>query len=421
MENALPVCQLKRLRDCCAYLHKIHLGNAGTDSKAHNPTYLWIDTLCVPVHPSAKPYRKRAIQLLGKTFHEASTVLVLDRELEYVESTTSSFLELGIRILCSGWMKRLWTLQEAMLGSEAYGTDKIYFQMRDGPFQYQRFDRSRRLGRGLNKMTTEVQAEERSLLMEDWIMVQLGEAIPSINRLRKVRPGWPPLFILHPALKRRLTSKIEDFPLCVASLLEKDIAPILSVTTLQEKMAQLYLVMRDIPIGVLWAESAEKISMPPFRWAPLSLTDCSRSNYFKWPLGVCEETGFRFQHQGMILRLEDIDVERDMSSDEPTAQFPNLFAVLVYEDEQEYSCMYLRSHTKTISIPRHAALIVPRRQQLLFEVLLLAIESTDTDIEGETESVCTILGYFVLLERVVETSVTLRADLTSSTHRWCIT
>jgi len=99
-----------------------------------------MDTLCIPVHPSAKAYRKKAIQLLGKTFNEATAALVLDRELEMEDSTTATFFELGLRILCSGWAKRLWTLQEALLASEAHGSDKLYFQMHDGPFLYQKYD-----------------------------------------------------------------------------------------------------------------------------------------------------------------------------------------------------------------------------------------------------------------------------------------
>ena len=108
-ENALPVCQLERLRDRCVNLNQARDTRVRRSPKMDNQVYLWMDTLCIPVHPSAERHRKKAIRLLGKTFHEAAAVLVVDRELDYVESATSSFLELGMRILCSGWMKRLWT------------------------------------------------------------------------------------------------------------------------------------------------------------------------------------------------------------------------------------------------------------------------------------------------------------------------
>jgi len=123
--NALPRCQLQRFRDYANHLYSMH--NPATSSSPS--VAFWMDTLCIPVDPTARTYRKKAIQLLDKTFHDAAAALVLDRELEIVESAPASFHELGMRILCSGWVKRLWTLQEATLAGEAEGTDKIYIQM----------------------------------------------------------------------------------------------------------------------------------------------------------------------------------------------------------------------------------------------------------------------------------------------------
>ena len=68
-----------------------------------------MDTLCIPVDPRFKTYRNKAIHLMATTFHRAAAVLVLDKGLEIVDTSTASFLELGIRILRGAWMKRLWT------------------------------------------------------------------------------------------------------------------------------------------------------------------------------------------------------------------------------------------------------------------------------------------------------------------------
>lgn len=143
--NALPKCELQRLRDYVNALSQIQDPEL-KKSSGPSPVAFWMDTLCIPVDASARQYRKKAIQLLGKTFHEANAVLVLDHELTIAECLTTSFLELGTRILCSGWMKRLWTLQEATLASESHGVEKIYFQMRDGPFLYQKYGWDRKLG-----------------------------------------------------------------------------------------------------------------------------------------------------------------------------------------------------------------------------------------------------------------------------------
>ena len=106
-----------------------------------------MDTLCIPVHPLEKKSRKKAIGFLSKTFQEATVVLVLDRELAAVDGATAPFLELAMRILCCGWLKRLWTFQEAVLASWAEGGKaRIYFQLRDGPFLYYQCVRHETLG-----------------------------------------------------------------------------------------------------------------------------------------------------------------------------------------------------------------------------------------------------------------------------------
>ena len=267
-----------------------------------------MDTLCIPVHPSAKPYRKRAIQLLGKTFHEARAVLVLDRELEIVNPTTSSFLELGIHILSSGWMKRLWTLQEATFASDALGEDRIFLQMRDYPFPYQKYDRNR-LARTARDGSTmlDIHAQERSVLDEIGIILLLAEQIPSVRAVRSdVVGGWSPLYSIALAIEHRTTSKAEDVPLCVTSLLGKDVAPILAADDLEGRMANFYVLVREIPLGILWARATglKKLTAAPFRWAPCSLAHCPHTAFMGWPIVVCDTSGLHVRYPGFILKLD---------------------------------------------------------------------------------------------------------------------
>jgi hypothetical protein len=51
---------------------------------------------------------------MRKTYENAAKVLVLDSELE-AASAKAHAEEVLIRITCSGWMRRLWTLQEGAL------------------------------------------------------------------------------------------------------------------------------------------------------------------------------------------------------------------------------------------------------------------------------------------------------------------
>jgi hypothetical protein len=64
---------------------------------------------------------------MNQTFEVADIVLVLDEEVEACgELDKASAEEQLLRILCSSWMRRLWTLQEAV------HTRKLYVRHRDG-------------------------------------------------------------------------------------------------------------------------------------------------------------------------------------------------------------------------------------------------------------------------------------------------
>ncbi|KAI0643465.1 hypothetical protein C8Q79DRAFT_1012741 [Trametes meyenii] len=235
------------------------------------------------VDKSAKEFPKKAIQLLGETYYKANAVLVIDKQLESINAATAPFLELGLRILSGGWIKRLWTLQEATLASEVYGEEKIYFQMRDGPMLYR-------------NSGTEVGAKERTLLYDDGVIHLLGDQLPSANAMRDIRPGWHPLAVVYRAIEHRTTSKA-DVPLCVASLLGMDVSTIVRAPDGAHRTRAFFLLLRTVPSGVLWAEDVDKLPMTPCRWAPASITACRETIFLpRWgdiDTGVvqCDERG----------------------------------------------------------------------------------------------------------------------------------
>jgi hypothetical protein len=99
-QNSLPLCQLRRLH--------IFISEALGDHPL-----LWINTLCVPL---VRKYRDLALILLGEVYERTSIVLVLDSDLLQVSAEQSSIEEKLLRICMSGWMWRLWTLKEGVLG-----------------------------------------------------------------------------------------------------------------------------------------------------------------------------------------------------------------------------------------------------------------------------------------------------------------
>ncbi|PBK63355.1 hypothetical protein ARMSODRAFT_963251, partial [Armillaria solidipes] len=410
--NTLPRCQLRRLRDYANQLSHVHEHASHSSSL---PIAFWMDTLCIPVHPSelAKSYRKKAIQLLGKTFHEATAVLVLDRELEIVQSATVPFLELGLRILCSGWMKRLWTLQEATLASEAHGIDKLYFQMRDGPFLYQKYDRDRKALNRLDERTTEVEAEERTLLYDDGIMLLLGAQIPSVRAMREMRKGWSPFQVIHSAIERRSTSKFEDVPVCIISLLDKDLTTIVSTSDAEQRMANFYMLMHEVPIGVLWCDNSEKLIKRPFRWAPKSIASCPPFTTFGgWKDGICDAAGLHIRVQGFMF------AESELEQHSPGPMLPRIFNVISAETGNIFGRVLGMDDQESISLQQNLALIhKPRDQDILPNAVIVAVEET----VHSTEYVCTIVGYAnMLVPRPHATEVVFQGYMTMEDQRWCI-
>ncbi|KAI4262152.1 MAG: hypothetical protein L6R42_002668 [Xanthoria sp. 1 TBL-2021] len=107
--------------------------------------WFWIDTLCIPrtANKTDREYidrvwdrRQDSINRMTQTYASASSVIVLDTELQKFNLRTAEdsvnddrdILAAFARTLCSGWMTRCWTYQEAAMASH------LLVQHRDGPF-----------------------------------------------------------------------------------------------------------------------------------------------------------------------------------------------------------------------------------------------------------------------------------------------
>ncbi|KAJ7508991.1 hypothetical protein B0H11DRAFT_1963401 [Mycena galericulata] len=108
-EEGLPGCQVQRLAHLAG---KLLPGGA-----------FWQDGLCIP---EQREHRNRAIRLMKETYADADKVLVLDEGLRTSCSQSTPKEECLLRIATSGWMQRVWTLQEGMLSRE------LHFALMDG-------------------------------------------------------------------------------------------------------------------------------------------------------------------------------------------------------------------------------------------------------------------------------------------------
>ena len=125
--NALPTCQIRRLKRQLDQLYAVNGNRQGSTMLNIRPSRLfWFDTLCIPVKNEHIYLKNRSIAYMASIYAGAKRVLVLDAELMKIESTkTETCLA---RVLCSAWMSRSWTLQEGTLADNCafQFADKLY-------------------------------------------------------------------------------------------------------------------------------------------------------------------------------------------------------------------------------------------------------------------------------------------------------
>jgi hypothetical protein len=290
--NSLPTCQLLRLQKLVNDMYDSNDGQVN----------FWIDTICVPLEPLA---RKLAIIRMAKTYEGADKVLVLDSSLQNVSSHNPSE-ELLMRIRCTIWGQRLWTLQEGMLAND------LYFQFRDGLIQPENFMDPFLTCNSPGRLAFEYFGEfEKSLasplLTRIVRAVALDEDAPQTfksfterlldfpnqddenlnimltpqsplrpvfyfgmgfyNRLRlRNGLGRKALGSVALALFGRTSSKIEDETLCIGPLLGLDVSSLVHKPP-EERMKILLTLIGEFPQAIIFSLSP-RLCDEGYRWAP---------------------------------------------------------------------------------------------------------------------------------------------------------
>ncbi|EMD38732.1 hypothetical protein CERSUDRAFT_112459 [Gelatoporia subvermispora B] len=294
-EEGLPVCQVRRL---AAAAERLVPGSA-----------FWIDSLCVPKNAEM---RKRAIREMGRTYNNATVVLVMDSGVQSC-SVTAPLEQRLLRIVTSAWMQRLWTLQEAMLARS------LVFEFSDGIVAIQ-------------DLLPDDDAPFVSPLIT-MLAVYVHSLLHRRNDLRYARAGLPMMGLkqVSELLYCRTSSKPEDETLAIASLLDVDPGELVS-TSPRQRMKTLLLKVRNIPPYII-STPAPRLDEPCFGWAPVTLTSghsdvISNNEAICTPEGLLatypsigiNSTTFRgdevwfirlqLQSKTMMMSLEDADSER---------------------------------------------------------------------------------------------------------------
>jgi hypothetical protein len=226
---------------------------------SHSESSLWwCDTLCVLVEDIHKHLRKQAIRDMKRTYQDADKVLALDSGLAHL-SKESIAIEIYIRIKLSGWMRRLWTLQEGLLAKD------VYFQLSDGPMKMRNIDRF--MGNAGNV---------GHHLYTRYSFDSYASFGPFFRGLQHTRDRQ--LHEIWKLLQWHSTSHQFDETLCLATILGIDPGPLLEIPQedLDRRMIQFLKTCITFPLPILF-QQPPRLAELGFRWASKSLLACFRN------------------------------------------------------------------------------------------------------------------------------------------------
>jgi hypothetical protein len=215
---------------------------------------LWIDTLCVPVGESHRIFRDLALDRMYLTYRKSSMVLVLDSEL--YRRRVSSTLESTIATLCSAWTRRLWTLQEGILG-----VGRLVVLFKDGSFD---------LWKGVAEMEKEQKAAPWT--SHPLLSFACRTSLWRVERSRGVnRISW-----LSRDFKWRSNTRANDEALIFANLTGLDSQPLLRWADAETRMKAAISMTPRLPRRIIFAPGP-RFSEEGYRWALRSFV--SPSNF----------------------------------------------------------------------------------------------------------------------------------------------
>jgi hypothetical protein len=289
--NSLHRCKLIRLRELVSTV-----GNPST-STSETPL-IWLDTLCCPAKDGEG--KQKAIEKIRLVYQRARHVLVLDAGLLSYSSATQSLPEKIARIFTSGWVRRLWTLQEGALAPS------LYFQFADEAVSLIELRKS--LGQHVDSVRHQVFAIDA--MHEFWRIDAFFK-----SKDHNVPGDQPDLVVLDQALLFRGVSVASDEPLCIGTLMSLDLPTILAVEPKENRMQKVWELLATkkggIPALVIFFQD-KRLDSKGWRWAPQSLLTVEKSFHqastriVRWSegqLGIPTSLGLKVRFPGFKISI----------------------------------------------------------------------------------------------------------------------
>ena len=278
--NALPRCQLLQLGRLTEDL-RVKLSSNGDQAEL----LFWCDTLCCPASPGEG--KNKVLAQMKDIYQRATCVLVLDASLKICESNAMCSEEACARIIASGWMRRLWTLQEGALPADK---GRLWFQFRDEALN-------------LDSLWQEIVR----LFNNSWS--QRGLATDILVRMRFLknffhRETGADLALVDEALRYRSVSVSSDEPLLIGTLLGLDVAGILNgpdETRISRMWSLMPAAVRGIPKSILF-RLGPRLKEKGYRWAPSTMLYYESTNTILATMSKGDDQGVP-TNDGLMVRL----------------------------------------------------------------------------------------------------------------------
>ncbi|OJT12321.1 hypothetical protein TRAPUB_11096 [Trametes pubescens] len=277
-EDGLPTCIVKRIAGLVQRL----LPDTGA---------FWMDSLCVP---GVRELKTRAIKLMSHTYRDSAKVLVIDDCIRSQCSERKTWEENLFRIATSGWVRRVWTLQEGLLARD------LYFEFVEGPVNVEQ-----RLG--LLPSDSDDAANNAPVGADDSLSFLDPHSCPShvpvlAHRARhRDCTHHLPLDDILRLLRLRTTTNPEDETIAISTLLPIDVDKLLKVdpkprkTLAQRRVRKFLLLLGDVS-KAFPTQITPCLELPGFSWAPRTLVSSLEGAPITSGTGVCTADGLTAEY-----------------------------------------------------------------------------------------------------------------------------
>lgn len=308
-ENSIPLCQARRLNQLLIESLGFEMRNSSINrcpedrhtSTTGRDNLFWLDTLCVPLERRS---RRLAITRMGDIYGLCYKMLVLDSELERFSYRDRPSAESLMRVSVSAWMRRVWTLQEAVMAKS------FFVKFADG------FLDVAAAAYQIRENSMQVSKCYDTVPLECCAFFSVIKSIQDADGIDRFAPAWR-------AIRTRQISRPGDEVICFASMLGITRSELLEIEAPDQHLKALIQLLDDVPRSILWSRGPKQRDYG-CRWAPSSL--------FRGSACDIDDLQVEFDAKGIMLRSQGALITGPFHDPD--------YEICIYRDDEEKETWY---------------------------------------------------------------------------------